>query len=418
MSSLVALAEEVLAQAKEVEQLLEQNNLPPTSFDKDTLELLPDSAQKLRWDLLDTSHTITQLLRGARLSGLDIAFGWTDQLILRIIWRYRLASAVPLDGTATYDEISATSGLGRSLVTRTIRSAMTLNIFDEPEPGHICHTAISRLLAADDGYYSAIGLQLEDIGPASLKLIEAWQKFGDDAGEPDQSAFSLQNGGRSLFKVLAEEPERANRFDGAMKYCVEDKDFNFFDIINGFDWSTLDRPGARLVDLGGGYGQISQALAKKTQNLSFTIHDLPHVVEKGRKLLPAEFSERISFQEQNFMEPQQSENPPDAYLISRCLHNWSDHHSAIILRALIPALQKGSKILIWDSVLEDRPVKKLSGKFNFQQDFIMATISNGKDRSAEEFRRVLELSDPRFTMEGVRRPEGCKLAMVEVTWNP
>lgn len=75
MSSLVALAEELLAQAKEVEQLLEQNNLPPTSFDKDTLELLPDSAQKLRWDLLDTSHTITQLLRGARLSGLDIAFG-------------------------------------------------------------------------------------------------------------------------------------------------------------------------------------------------------------------------------------------------------------------------------------------------------------------------------------------------------
>jgi hypothetical protein len=74
MPSLVSVAEELLAQAKVVDGLMEQNEIPPTSFDKDTLELLPDDVQKLRWDLLDTSHTFRQLLRGARLSGLDIAF--------------------------------------------------------------------------------------------------------------------------------------------------------------------------------------------------------------------------------------------------------------------------------------------------------------------------------------------------------
>lgn len=74
MPSLVSLAEELLAQAKEIERTLEENNIPPTSFDKDTLEQLPTDAQKLRRDLLDTSHEIRQLARGARLSGLDIAF--------------------------------------------------------------------------------------------------------------------------------------------------------------------------------------------------------------------------------------------------------------------------------------------------------------------------------------------------------
>lgn len=74
MPSLVSLAEELLAQAKDIERTLEKNNIPPTSFDKDTLEQLPSDAQKLRWDLLDTSHEIRQLARGARLSGLDIAF--------------------------------------------------------------------------------------------------------------------------------------------------------------------------------------------------------------------------------------------------------------------------------------------------------------------------------------------------------
>ena len=294
---------------------------------------------------------------------------------------------------------------------------MTLNIFDESEQGQVRHSAISRLLATNEGYYNAIGLQIEDIGPASLKLIEAWEKFGDDAGEPDQSAFSLCNGGRSLFTVLAEEPERAHRFDSAMKYCVEDKDFSFFDIVKAFDWSTLDKPGSRLIDLGGGYGQISQALSKHTQHLAFTVQDLPHVVKQGRKELPSEFNERISFEARNFMEPQQPENSPDAYLISRCLHNWSDYHSLLILRSLIPALQKGTKVLIWDSVLDDSPVKKLSEKFNLQQDFIMATISNGKDRSVEEFRRVLELSDTRFTIESIQKPKGCKLSMITVSWN-
>jgi ubiquinone/menaquinone biosynthesis C-methylase UbiE len=333
------------------------------------------------------------------------------------VWEYKLASSIPPDGSATYDEIAAASRLSRPLVARTIRAAMTLNIFDETEPGRIRHTAISRLLATEDGYYDAVGLQLEDIGPASMRLIEAWEKFGHDAGEPDQSAFSLHNSGRSLFTVLAEEPERARRFDSAMKYCVEDKDFSFSDASRAFDWSVLDRPGSRVVDLGGGYGQISEALAKQTRHLSFTVQDLPHVVEQGREKLPSEFEDRITFQVHDFMELQPHENPPDAFLISRCLHNWSDHHCSIILRSLRPALRRGSRVLIWDSVLDDRPAKKLSERFNLQQDFIMATISNGKDRSAEEFGQVLELSDERFKIEGIRRPKGCKLSMIEVSWN-
>lgn len=292
-----------------------------------------------------------------------------------------------------------------------------MNIFDESSPGQVCHTAISRLLAENNGYYNSIGLQLEDLGPASSKLIEAWTKFGGDAGEPDQSAFSLYNGGRPLFTILAESPDRAHRFDSAMKFAVEDKEFNFFHVVKAFDWSTLDKPGSRLVDLGGGYGQVSQALAKHTQHLAFTVQDLSHVVEQGRAALPSEFKGRISFEAQSFKEPQPSKNPPDAYLISRCLHNWSDYHSAIILRCLVPGLKAGSKVLIWDSVLDDKPIKKLSEKFNLQQDFIMATISNGKDRSREEFRQLLELSDKHFKIENVRRPEGCKLSMIEVSWN-
>lgn len=337
-----------------------------------------------------------------------------------MIWRYQLASAVPVEGSATYDEISAASGLCRSLVVRTIRAAIPLNIFDEREPGKISHTAISRLIASNEGYCSVIGLQLEDIGPASRRLPEVWESLGPDAGDPEQSAFSVENDGRSLFTVLGEEPERGRRFNLAMKYCIEDKDFNHHDIFNAFDWASLDEPGSQVIDLGGGFGQVSQALAKETRNASFTVQDLPHVVKEAQKQLPSEFSDRISFEPQNFLEPQQQQRKgraPSAYLISRCLHNWSDHHCAKILRGLIPTMRRGFKVLIWDAVLDDEPVRKISNKFNLQQDFIMATISNGKDRTAGEFRQILELSDPRFIVEAVNRPQGSMLAMVVVSWD-
>ena len=344
---------------------------------------------------------------------------------MRTIWRYKIAAAVPFEGTATYDEIALKIGLGRSLVSRVIRAAMTLNIFDEIKPGHVRHTAMSRLLATDAGYSSVVGLQVEDIGAAAGKLFEVWDTQGADAAEPDQSAFALANDGKPLFKVLSEDPVRANRFDSAMKYCIEDKDFNFSDVISSFDWASIDKPGARLVDLGGGYGQISKALARQTQHLTFTVQDLPHVVEQGRAELDPEFAERINFLPQSFLEPQQPPQEgsgddettlPAAFIISRCLHNWSDHYCANILRNLIPALQGGAKVLIWDTVLRDEPVKKLSEKFSFQQDFIMATVANGKDRSRGEFEHVLGMSDERFVFEKVTTPKGSDLGMVEVTW--
>ena len=74
MPSLTSLAEQMLAQAKVIDGFLEQKNIPYTSFDEDTLESLPEEIQKVRWDLLDTSHIFKQLVRGPAHSGLDIAF--------------------------------------------------------------------------------------------------------------------------------------------------------------------------------------------------------------------------------------------------------------------------------------------------------------------------------------------------------
>lgn len=338
-------------------------------------------------------------------------------MVLRIIWQFKLASTIPVNGSATYDDISTRSGLDRSIVARIVRAAIPLNIFDERTPGHVSHTAISKLLAENDLYYQTIGLQLMDLGPASSKLIEVWETYGDGMGEPNECAFSLHNGGRSLFTVLAEEPARAHRFDAAMRFSIQDQDPDFNEVLTAFDWQSLDKPGARLVDVGGSHGQVSQTIAEHTTHLNFVVQDLPRVIENGSVSLPPEYKGRIEFQAHDFKEPQPRENPPEAYLISRCLHNWSDRHAVKMLRALVPGLKNGARVLIWDAVLDSEPVKNLTEKFNLQQDFLMATIFNGKDRSAEEFEQLLKLADPRYKMISVHKSKKCNLGMVEVRFD-
>ncbi|CAI6335375.1 unnamed protein product [Periconia digitata] len=292
-----------------------------------------------------------------------------------------------------------------------------MNIFDECTPGHISHTAISKLLAENPLYYETVGLQLVDLGPASLKLIDVWEQFGDGMGEPHECAFSLNNGGRSLFTVLAEEPVRAHRFDSAMKFSIQDQDPDFKEVLTAFDWQSLDKPGARLVDVGGNHGRVSQAIARHTKHLNFVVQDLPRVIEQGRASLPSEFQERIEFQAHDFKKPQVSESPSDAYLISRCIHNWSDHHATKILQALVPGLKPGSHVLIWDAIIDSEPVKNLSEKFNLQQDFLMATVFNGKDRTAEETEQLLKSADPRFKMVKVHKSKKCNLGMIDAIFD-
>lgn len=56
--------------------------------------------------------------------------------------------------------------------------------------------------------------------------------------------------------------------------------------------------------------------------------------------------------------------------------------------------------------------------FHRTLDIIMAACFNGQERTKQGFRRLLEKSDPRFVLEGFRRPEGSTQSLVEVTWRP
>jgi hypothetical protein len=110
-----------------------------------------------------------------------------------VIYRYNLAKAVPLEGTASYAEIAAFSGLNEGLCRRFIRCAIGSNVFDEDATGRVRHTACSRQLVTYPELFDAVGFQLEDVAPAALKLPKVWDLHGQDVYEQAKSAFSFEN---------------------------------------------------------------------------------------------------------------------------------------------------------------------------------------------------------------------------------
>ena len=131
---------------------------------------------------------------------------------------------------------------------------------------------------------------------------------------------------------------------------------------------------ALLVDVGGGFGHQCLAFKAKYPKLPgrLILQDIPQTLEHVQ---PMESVEKMV---QNFFEPQaikgksrwlknheqlafrcpHANNVPGAkfYYLRNILHDWPDDKCIAILRNLVPAMDKDSRILIDDMVLPDTGV--------------------------------------------------------------
>ena len=148
-----------------------------------------------------------------------------------------------------------------------------------------------------------------------------------------------------MFDWLGKNPEKARRFASAISSLVPASIFAEF-LIESFDWVSIGS--GKVVDVGGGLGGVSILLAEKFSDLHFVIQDLPEVMEGAEKKIPESLRDRIEFMAYDFFTEQKVVG--DVYLFRAIFHNWPDSYCLKILRQLIPALKKGAKIVVNDTV--------------------------------------------------------------------
>jgi SAM-dependent methyltransferase len=104
-----------------------------------------------------------------------------------------------------------------------------------------------------------------------------------------------------------------------------------------YPWSTHDR----IVDVGGGMGQVSAAILARHDRPTALVVDLPAVVADGAQAFSARHpllagSGRVAFEAGSFLNA--SSFPPlrdgDVLLLRNILHDWTDVDAVRILRVL------------------------------------------------------------------------------------
>jgi len=345
-------------------------------------------------------------------------FQHNNSLSLHAIYNYKLAKLVPLDKAVPFSDLAAKSGLSEVNVRRFLRHAMTNRIFYEPSPGFVAHTAASRVLATDQAMDDWVGFCVDDMWPAASQTIPALQQH-PEADDMKQTGFCKANGTtdiKPLFATLNEDKSRITRFSGAMKSLMTGEGYELSYLINNYDWATLNSQSAKIVDLGGSHGDVSIALARHYPNLTFIVQDLPNAIASA-KPIPTDLANRITLRTHDFTKPQPVKGA-DLYLFRWIMHNHSDKYATTILRALIPALKKGARILVNDYCLPE-PGQLLDGgeeRVLRTMDLVMLTLLNAQERSEVEFRSLFEGVDSRFRFLGVKRVDGYRMSFLETMW--
>lgn len=125
------------------------------------------------------------------------------------------------------------------------------------------------------------------------------------SGEPNETGFNTAfNTSRPFYLEMEAEPERARRFGAAMLWMSHGGRFSNDHLIRNYNWAEFDHEKAVIVDVGGGHGAVSLALANATKNVRFVVQDLPITASQGAELLPAELKERVSFMAHDFFDDQ------------------------------------------------------------------------------------------------------------------
>ncbi|KAI6336456.1 hypothetical protein MCOR28_009125 [Pyricularia oryzae] len=401
---IIYLAAEIHQRAAELQNVLDAKGFPTPSFDEDSPTRLPDEASEAQDAILDAAAELYDLLLEPTTLILKNSAN-NNVGSLGFIARFNIPGMVPLGGQMSFAEIAKKTGFAEGIVARFMRDAVCRHIFCETETGFIRHTKTSKALR-EPWFLGFLKAGAEEGWGTMSKVLDALQKW-PDCQEPEQTAFNLVHKTEgSYFSNVAKDQERAARFSAGMKIQWEFPGYKLDYLFEDYDWSSLGH--VQVIDLGGFRGRISLALAQRFPNLSMLVQDMGMNEEEAHAAVPAELKSRVKFMTHDMFDEQTV--AADVYFIRQVLHDWPDKYNIKVLRAQIPKLKPGSRILLNESLLPEKPGSAM--------DMGLIATMNGRERTLNEWKAMIKEADPRFLLTKVSQSPGSMLAVFEIVWTP
>ncbi|KAG6876204.1 hypothetical protein C0992_000498, partial [Termitomyces sp. T32_za158] len=195
-----------------------------------------------------------------------------------------------------------------------------------------------------------------DVAKSSSQLLENIKDpITGRSNEPNHAPFNRVFNVDTPLWLWYETKEQAYRrrlFAIAMRGVAQIHDSDLLDDV--LDWKALPQ-GSIIVDVGGGIGQSSVAVAKKNDHLRFVVQDLPMVCAEATAYWSKEYPElidtgKLAFAPHDFFTPQPVANA-SVFILKQILHDWSDPYCTRILKELRAAANPETKLVVVDSII-------------------------------------------------------------------
>jgi hypothetical protein len=272
------------------------------------------------------------------------------------------------DGPRSSAELARTVGADPGPLHRLLRGLATEEVLTEGDDGRFALAPAGELLRS--------GV------PGSLRgaVLARGEVYHDAAGRllagvrGEGVPYELAHG-VPFFEHLDRHPDREATFQASM---AGRSDAEAEDVVAAYDFSHL----RRLVDVGGGAGNLLAAILRSAPGLTGVLFDRPGVAPAAEarmrdegvadrcELVPGDFFGSIP-------------GGADAYALSRVLHDWDDDDCRRILGRVRAAMGDGSRLLVVEAILPDRAIDRPPA---IRMDLHMLVLfSHARERTEGEF---------------------------------
>ncbi len=284
-------------------------------------------------------------------------------------------------GPLTIDELAGRVGADADALSRLLRALISTGIFAQCDDSRYELNPAADVLRPD----APVSMAAMARFVGSRQHREHWSSLTDAVRSGRSRVAALR--GKCFFEYLGDEPEFAQIFNDAMTGL---SGASIGPVVATYDFT----PYRTIVDVGGGHGRLLAAILTATPDAQGVLYDLPEVISGAPPLLrESHVAERVRLAEGSFFDSV----PPggDAYVLKHIVHDWDDAASLRILRNVRSAAAPGTALLLVETVLPEGE----GGSIGKWVDMEMLVINDGRERTASEYRRLLE--EAGFQMVGV-----------------
>ena len=278
-------------------------------------------------------------------------------------------------GPRTSDDLAAAVGAHPGALQRLLRGLVALELCTTTADGRFELTDLGRCLRSDThDSVRAWALLMGD------RVWLSWSRLLDCVRTGD-SVPALE-GKATPFDDMTAQPDAWAVFSESMVQLTRH--------LAGAIAAAYDFSGIRtIVDVGGGYGALLPPILTANPEMRGTVVDLAPCREGALRLFEkTHIAGRCEFVAQDMFESVPA--GADAYIIKSVIHDWDDEKSVAILRNCRKAMREGSRLLIVEVIVPDRPGTSSLDHMIAGTDLNMLVVTGGRERTESEYRALVD----------------------------